>query len=99
MKSEEHPMNPTLKRLSIVSWNRKMHQWRNRGADRVFVDLEDAFLDRGRLHKILVRPLKMRPEVGAGFLFVWLETRRTKIVSHTPKYVHSRHIQHRRVIG
>ena len=64
-----------------------MHQWRNRGADRVFVDLENAFFDRSGLYKILVRPLKMRAEVGASFVFVRLNSGLAKIVSHAPQDV------------
>jgi len=75
-----------------------MHQWRDRGADRVFVHLEYTLLDRCRPNKILVRPLKMRTEVGASPFFVRLHAGLAKIVSHTPQYVQPCHIQHRRVI-
>ena len=64
-----------------------MHQRRNRGTDRVFVNLENALLERAGLYKILVRPLKMRAEVGASLLFVRLHTCLAKIVSHTPQNV------------
>ena len=64
-----------------------MHQWRDRNADRVFVDLENAFLDRGGLYKILVRPLEMCAEIGAILLFIRLHIGLAKIVSHTLKYV------------
>src|ERR1035441_7779891 len=92
-------MSHTLKRFWSISWNCKMHKWQNCGADRVFVNLENAFLDRGGLYKILVCPLKMRAEVGASFLFVRLQTGLAKIVSHTPQYVQPCHIKHRRIIG
>ena len=86
-KANKAALIQTLKSFRSISGNCKTHKWRNCGADRVFVDLENTLLDRGRLHKILVCPLKMRTEVGASFLFVRLHTGLAKIVSHTPKYV------------
>lgn len=61
------------------------------------MNLENPFIDWRGTNKILVRAFQMRSEIGSSFCFVRFGRRLAKIVSHTPKDVQPRDIQHNRV--